>query len=192
MSAQELIDCDTEFNYGCDGGNPRYGMQYAVRKGLVRWRSYPYREEDSGDCYALTNETRFFLTSATQLRGYDPDVIIKALQDGPIAVGICGTDDEFLFYSSGIFDESSCCTQQNHAMLLVGYGHDERADCDYWILFNSWGEGWGERGLMRLLRYVIPLSLIIITELCVIAGQLDGHQVSVVSSRTHHKQLADS
>lgn len=74
-------------------------------------------------------------------------------EHGPIAIGICGSQSRFLFYAHGVFDDAACCTSQNHAMLLVGYGEDERSGAKYWLLMNSWGRFWGEGGFMRILRY---------------------------------------
>jgi hypothetical protein len=44
LSVQELVDCDTTFNKGCDGGNPYYAYQYIILNGLSSWDDYPYRE----------------------------------------------------------------------------------------------------------------------------------------------------
>lgn len=41
---------------------------------------------------------------------------------GPVSVGICGTDPHFVYYGGGIFDVPQCCTDMNHAVVIVGYG----------------------------------------------------------------------
>lgn len=37
-------------------------------------------------------------------------------------------------------------------MLVIGYGIEEDTQIPYWLLLNSWGNHWGERGFMRILR----------------------------------------
>ena len=55
---------------------------------------------------------------------------------GPVAVGLCATDKSFMFYAHGVYNAEDCCTAQNHAVLIVGYGHDEATNLDYWIALN--------------------------------------------------------
>ena len=50
-------------------------------------------------------------------------------------------------YAGGIFDDETCHgTYANHAIVKIGYNIPE----GYWILQNSWGEGYGEQGNIRI------------------------------------------
>ncbi|GLD91677.1 hypothetical protein PINS_up000210 [Pythium insidiosum] len=85
----------------------------------------------------------------------DAAVLLKeALKTQPIAVAI-NSADPFKDYKGDFY---SCPNQGNlaskddvnHALLLVGYGTDARVG-DYWILKNSYGSEWGEKGFMKLI-----------------------------------------
>ena len=50
-------------------------------------------------------------------------------------------------YESGVFS-SSCGSDVDHAIQMVGYGTAPKGlfkpEMDYWLVRNSWGQGWGE------------------------------------------------
>lgn len=56
-------------------------------------------------------------------------------------------------YSCGIVTSEQCGNTQedlNQAVLVVGY--DSNNGSDYWIVKNSWGPQWGEKGYLRIAR----------------------------------------
>ena len=70
---------------------------------------------------------------------------------GPIAATL--NAEPFQFYTGGILNPKSCGNTYfdlSHAIVLVGYGTEN--NIDYWIIKNSWGEKWGEKGYVRLFR----------------------------------------
>ena len=50
-----------------------------------------------------------------------------------------------------MYDEPECNSEQlDHGVLVVGYGSEEGSE--YWLVKNSWGEGWGEEGYVKMAR----------------------------------------
>jgi len=70
-------------------------------------------------------------------------------QHGPISIGVAVPLGAFWqSYTGGIMTESACpgSATPNHGVLLVGYDLKEK----YWIVKNSWGGDFGEKGYIRL------------------------------------------
>lgn len=87
---------------------------------------------------------------------------------GPIAVGFEVLDD-FRYYKGGIYRHTGLKSEvnkvgngfevTNHAVTIVGYGHCDKENADYWIVKNSWGDQWGEGGYFRILRGVDEVAI---------------------------------
>lgn len=82
---------------------------------------------------------------------------LELILGGPLAVAFEVYDD-FMHYGGGIYhhtglqDKFNPFQLTNHAVLLVGYGTDSTTGEKYWLVKNSWGEGWGEKGYFRIRR----------------------------------------
>ena len=54
-------------------------------------------------------------------------------------------------FSPTIYRNSECSEEGiNHAVLVVGYG-DDNGD-EYWLVKNSYGTSWGEKGYIKIAR----------------------------------------
>lgn len=69
---------------------------------------------------------------------------------GPVSVAIEADTSVFQFYNSGVIKSKGCGVDLDHAVLVIGYGTDNGTD--YWLLKNSWGSRWGDKGFFKILR----------------------------------------
>jgi len=67
-----------------------------------------------------------------------------------VSVAIEADKAVFQMYQGGIISSTSCGTRLDHGVLVVGYGTEGTQD--YWLLKNSWGPTWGEKGYFRIAR----------------------------------------
>ncbi|KAL7592638.1 hypothetical protein Lser_V15G32359 [Lactuca serriola] len=152
LSEQELVDCDIDgIDQGCEGGLMENAFQFIEkRKGLAAESVYPYTGED-GIC-----NTKKAAIPAAKISGHEKvpanneKALLQAVANQPVSIAIDASGYEFQFYSGGVFT-GSCRTELDHAITAVGYG----ATMDgtkYWLMKNSWGASWGEKGYIRIKR----------------------------------------
>ncbi|KAH9303444.1 hypothetical protein KI387_015027, partial [Taxus chinensis] len=151
LSEQELVDCNTPSNQGCNGGVMDIAFKFIINNGGIDTEEdYPYESED-GHC----NKTRQKNSKVVSIDGYedvpenDEKSLIKALAHQPLSVAIEASGRDFQFYSGGVFS-GSCGSELDHGVAAVGYGSSK--GIDYLIVKNSWGRDWGERGYIRMKR----------------------------------------
>ncbi|GLT80077.1 hypothetical protein SLA2020_515360 [Shorea laevis] len=88
----------------------------------------------------------------TDVPANNEKALLKAASKQPISVCVHATSKGFQFYSNEIFS-GKCGTDLNHGVTIVGYG-TAKDSTKYWLVKNSWGKYWGEKGYMRIKRDV--------------------------------------
>ena len=121
---------------GCDGGNEKTGLDYAIANGLVTQDEYPYTAVQ-GNCEIESGD--FKISSYAYIT--DCASLDQAILSNPVSIAVMASS--WGDYESGIFDE---CDNSviNHAVLLSG------RTSDAYIVKNSFGPDWGEYGYIRL------------------------------------------
>jgi len=80
---------------------------------------------------------------------YEP-LLRAVVEQGPVAVALSASG--WFSYSGGIYDSCVKDAVIDHAVTLTGFGEDEKAGQLFWLIENSWGSSWGEKGYIKLLR----------------------------------------
>lgn len=152
LSEQQLVDCDTKSNAGCNGGLMDYAFQYITKHGgIAAEDAYPYRARQANSCNKKPSAV-VTIDGYEDVPANDEAALKKAVAAQPVAVAIEASGSHFQFYSEGVF-AGKCGTELDHGVAAVGYG--STADgTKYWIVKNSWGPEWGEKGYIRMKRDV--------------------------------------
>lgn len=153
LSEQELVDC-AGIKYGsmgCNGGQMDGAFKYAIDHGMCAESAYPYvsgSTKTSGTCKACSEVVT--ISSCADVAPNNQVVLKEAVAMGPVSIAIEADTRYFQSYSGGILTSSSCGTNLDHGVLIVGYGVDNGTK--YWLVKNSWGTTWGENGYVKILR----------------------------------------
>ncbi|CAL5385352.1 unnamed protein product [Camellia sinensis] len=150
LSEQELVDCDTSYNEGCNGGLMDYAFEFIINNGGIDSEDdYPYQARD-GRCDQYRKNARVVsIDDYEDVPENNEKALQKAVANQPVSVAIEAGGMAFQLYDSGIFT-GKCGTALDHGVTAVGYGTENGVD--YWIVKNSWGASWGERGYIRMER----------------------------------------
>nr|XP_014282110.2 cathepsin L1-like [Halyomorpha halys] len=152
LSEQQLVDCTIDYdNGGCRGGLMDNSFEYLKDvEGLESEDSYPYDRSCRYDKNKVIPGTQ--VKAYTDIKSKDDEALRAAVATvGPVSIAVSAGNQHFMFYGGGVFNGDTCNPEKlDHGILLVGYGSDDGED--YWLVKNSWGPNWGEKGYMRLTR----------------------------------------
>jgi cathepsin X len=167
ISPQSLLSClqVPGFIQGCQGGEPIAAFEYISENGITDESCSVYQAKGwtnglnctaqsfcqnclpGQGCFEPASFNKYYVTEYGPAHG--ETAMINALQEGPIACGICSTTPFFMNYTGGIYSNNDIC-ELNHDVSVVGYGVEHGVK--FWKVRNSWGTYWGEDGYFRLVR----------------------------------------
>eukprot|EP01051_Picozoa_sp_SAG22_P014583 SAG22_NODE_1790_length_3569_cov_23.345821_4_plen_490_part_00 len=157
LSEEQLVDCaGTKDNTagksfgtkGCKGGIMEAGFRYIMANGGIDSETdYNYTAKD-GTCWTAA-ESRHVATvnNFTDVAHNNEAQMAQAIQLGPVSVSIEADHPYFQHYKSGVMDNATACgVKLDHGVLVVGMTDDA------WIVKNSWGPTWGDKGYIQLAK----------------------------------------
>jgi len=128
--------------------------------GYTSDKLYPYISGASSTAANSINTCKSFKKRFGQIKSYklvkalwsttDTEwvkVVKKSLEEGPLAALVKATEVAFILYESGILEVTKTNDDVNHEVVIIGYGvTTDQTPKSYWIIRNSWGSDWGEKG----------------------------------------------
>ncbi|XP_058195082.1 KDEL-tailed cysteine endopeptidase CEP3-like [Rhododendron vialii] len=159
LASQELLDCCEREKKECYTYSLQKTFQWIETNGIRKEVEYPFIAEKC-DCRPKSKEES---ASAVRIKGVvkvnprDEVELLKAVWMQPIA-GAIKITKEFNALKGEIYEGSTNYSltaegkPRKHAILIVGYGYDEKEEKAYWIIKNSWGTEWGINGYARIDR----------------------------------------
>ncbi|CAB0032288.1 unnamed protein product [Trichogramma brassicae] len=154
LSEQNLIDCSGKYgNNGCNGGLMDNAFKYIRdNKGIDTEQSYQYEAMDDECRYSPRNSGAEDVGFVDIPEGDEHKLMAALATIGPVSVAIDASHETFQLYSEGVYYEPECSsTELDHGVLVVGYGTDHNGT-DYWLVKNSWGTTWGDKGYIKMAR----------------------------------------
>uniref|UniRef100_A0A6G1SHR5 Cathepsin L-like proteinase n=1 Tax=Aceria tosichella TaxID=561515 RepID=A0A6G1SHR5_9ACAR len=154
FSEQYMVDCGADFldgMNGCDGNDAIESVPKFIRNfGMELAQHYPYQMSQTQCPYS--NSMNLDTTGFIRMDfGAWLQVPIESwpdlLAESPLFV-LMGVGPDFAQYGGGVVDGTGCPEIVNHAMVIVGHGRQDGQE--YWLMRNSHGTDWGEKGHYKL------------------------------------------
>jgi len=151
LSEEDLVQCNSVTDSGCNGGLMDNAFAWVETNGIASEAAYPYT---SGSGTTGTCDSSKKANPVARISGYtdvasnSQSAMQSAVAQQPVSIAIEADQSVFQLYSGGVMDSASCGTNLDHGVLVVGY--DTSGSSPYWKVKNSWGSSWGEDGYIRL------------------------------------------
>jgi hypothetical protein len=150
LAPQQITSCD-KTSFGCNGGFTESAYNYVKNAGGIETdASYPYTSGTAGITGSCKSSSSKFVvgitgykTVSSSARG-ESDMASYVASTGPLSV--CVDAESWSSYTGGVM--KICGNSVDHCVQAVGLNTE--ASTPYWIVRNSWGVTWGEKGYIYL------------------------------------------
>jgi len=168
IAPQVLLDCAREYGAGgCDGGSAVAAHEFINKYGITDETCAPYMAVDYEfnselDCTltmcrscdrfgvcSYVNGTKHYVGDYGNVLAVE-DMMAEIYKRGPIVCGMYAHSPSFEDYTGGIITDNTTYPYTTHDVSVVGWGVEKGVN--YWIVRNSFGTTWGEKGWFRIER----------------------------------------
>jgi cathepsin X len=182
LATQVILNCQPGGG-SCHGGNPIDVYEHIYKNGIPDETCQQYVAEDpenahcSGKqiceqcsqpapstkdedgkvrCNVVSRYKNYYIKEYGRISGAK-QMKAEIFNRGPIDCVIEVTQKFHDSYKEGIYEEIKHQVEINHAISIVGYGVEK--GIEYWVVRNSWGSHWGEKGFFRIRMYKNNLGI---------------------------------
>ena len=180
ISSEDLLSCcGISCGQGCNGGYPSAAWNFFKNSGIVtgylyndkKWCSpYAFAPCDHhvdgkyGPCGASKptpkcektctggqdyGKDKWHADSVYSVPSQVAKIQTEIMTHGPVEAAFTVYAD-FPTYKSGVYHHTTGSALGGHAIKIVGWGVE--SGTPYWLVANSWNEGWGNNGFFRIRR----------------------------------------
>lgn len=156
LSPQYMLSCDNS-NMACKGGLLDKAWKFLELTGTTNESCTPYVSGNgsfvpkcSNSCVNNSNEKPNLykvIQDSSKPLNCTLQIQRELMENGPVQTGFEVYED-FLHYKGGIYKYTDGIILGGHAVKIVGWGKE--GNVNYWIVANSWGSEWGEKGYFRI------------------------------------------
>jgi len=123
----------------------------------AKWPKCPSAEYPSPKCAKACSEKGYSgsyssdkvkAASSYSIRGVS-QIQTEIMNNGPTYVAFTVYSD-FPAYKSGVYQPTSSQQLGGHAVEAIGWGTENGTP--YWLIKNSWNQGWGDQGTFKIIR----------------------------------------
>jgi cathepsin B len=168
LSPQYNINCEQDDQAGCGGGSTVQAYEWFSTSGVDKLSCTSYYSGETGDtgncpssCDKDSQESlelfyskKGYSLKANTIKDTVENIQKDVLEYGPVSVSFLVYTDFVPFFAqnpTGVYSFRGGTLRGGHAVKVVGWGTTAEG-MDYWIIANSWGTKFADKGYFRIRR----------------------------------------